>query len=273
MGYTYVISDVHGQLKCFESILDKINLQPDDRLYVLGDVIDFGYFGIEILKRIMAMPNVEMLLGDHEFMMLNALGVPYDGIKRIISDCVKQWHGNGGYITSLTFDSQPERVKTDIIDYLKSRPLSIDIEVMSTKHRLVHSVDKVFYERYKSKYASEAEFSVFDREALDDMNMSDTNYVFGHVMNGTCGKRPREIWYKGHMIAIDCGCAVVPNTMEQQVLGLLGGRLGCMRLDDMIRFYSHDHPKDYFSAATIKPNPRLIERIKKKFPIIISSDD
>ena len=40
MGYTYVLSDVHGQLDCFESVLAKINLQPDDTLYVLGDVIE-----------------------------------------------------------------------------------------------------------------------------------------------------------------------------------------------------------------------------------------
>lgn len=33
MGFTYVISDVHGHLDCFEAILEKINLQPDDRLY------------------------------------------------------------------------------------------------------------------------------------------------------------------------------------------------------------------------------------------------
>ena len=86
MGFTYVISDVHGHLDCFEAILEKINLQPDDRLYIFGDVIDRGFRGIEILKRVMDMPNAEMLLGNHEFMMLNALGEPYDGIRRSTID-------------------------------------------------------------------------------------------------------------------------------------------------------------------------------------------
>lgn len=36
----YVLSDIHGHEKRFASILKQINLQPEDTLYVLGDVID-----------------------------------------------------------------------------------------------------------------------------------------------------------------------------------------------------------------------------------------
>ena len=36
----YVLSDIHGNLKNFNSIMDQINLQETDTLYVLGDVID-----------------------------------------------------------------------------------------------------------------------------------------------------------------------------------------------------------------------------------------
>lgn len=103
MGFTYVISDVHGHLDCFEAILEKIDLQPDDGLYILGDVIDRGFCGIEILKRVMDMPNAEMLLGNHEFMMLNALGEPYDGIRRSTIDSMELWYNNGGLLTFAAF--------------------------------------------------------------------------------------------------------------------------------------------------------------------------
>lgn len=103
MGFTYVISDVHGHLDCFEVILEKINLQPDDRLYIFGDVIDRGFRGIEILKRVMDMPNAEMLLGNHEFMMLNALGEPYDGIRLSTIDSMELWYNNGGLLTFAAF--------------------------------------------------------------------------------------------------------------------------------------------------------------------------
>ena len=72
----YVLSDIHGHEGRFASILKQINLQPEDTLYVLGDVIDRHPGGIRILRKIMAMPNAKMLLGNHEYMMLRALGEP-----------------------------------------------------------------------------------------------------------------------------------------------------------------------------------------------------
>lgn len=72
----YVLSDIHGNERRFNSILRQINLQSGDTLYVLGDVIDRHPGGIRILRRIMSMPNVKMLLGNHEYMMLRALGYP-----------------------------------------------------------------------------------------------------------------------------------------------------------------------------------------------------
>ena len=62
----YVMSDIHGQKRRFDSVMKQINLQPEDTLYVLGDVIDRNPDGIKLLRQIMAMPNVKMLLGNHE---------------------------------------------------------------------------------------------------------------------------------------------------------------------------------------------------------------
>ena len=42
----YVMSDIHRNLANFNSILEQINLQADDTLYVLGDVIDRHPYGI-----------------------------------------------------------------------------------------------------------------------------------------------------------------------------------------------------------------------------------
>ena len=55
----YVMSDIHGNSKRFDSILNQINLQPEDTLYILGDVVDRYPDGIRILRRIMKMPNVK----------------------------------------------------------------------------------------------------------------------------------------------------------------------------------------------------------------------
>ena len=36
----YVMSDIHGNLDRFEKVLKQIDLQDDDKVYILGDVID-----------------------------------------------------------------------------------------------------------------------------------------------------------------------------------------------------------------------------------------
>ena len=45
----YVLSDIHGNERRFRSILEQIDLQPSDTLWVLGDVIDRGEHGAELL--------------------------------------------------------------------------------------------------------------------------------------------------------------------------------------------------------------------------------
>ena len=52
----YVMSDIHGNMRRFNSIMEQINLQPEDTLYILGDVIDRHPDGIRILRRIMDKP-------------------------------------------------------------------------------------------------------------------------------------------------------------------------------------------------------------------------
>ena len=49
----------------------------------------------------MAMPYAKILLGNHEFMMLSALGEPYDVKCRNISESCELWYRNGGGVTHL----------------------------------------------------------------------------------------------------------------------------------------------------------------------------
>ena len=47
----YVMSDIHGQKRRFDSVMRQIGLRAEDTLYVLGDVIDRNPDGIGILRR------------------------------------------------------------------------------------------------------------------------------------------------------------------------------------------------------------------------------
>ena len=69
----YVMGDIHGEADRFHAMLKKIQFSEDDILILLGDVIDRGPDGITLLLEIMEMSNVIMLLGNHEYMMLQYL--------------------------------------------------------------------------------------------------------------------------------------------------------------------------------------------------------
>ena len=103
----YVMSDIHGNEPKFNSVMDQINLQPDDTLYILGDVIDRHPGGIKILRKLMAMPNVKMLLGNHEHMMLEAIAKQYNlkdpKENEEYNYKLRVWYNNGGHETPVSY--------------------------------------------------------------------------------------------------------------------------------------------------------------------------
>jgi serine/threonine protein phosphatase 1 len=69
----YVISDLHGYpLERFLQLLEKASFGKDDFLYILGDVVDRnGDGGVEMLQWLMYQTNVELIMGNHEAMLLS----------------------------------------------------------------------------------------------------------------------------------------------------------------------------------------------------------
>lgn len=65
----YVMSDIHGRIDLFNEMLEKINLQEGDKLYILGDSIDRGG-GLQVLLKIMELHEkglCEFIWGNHEY--------------------------------------------------------------------------------------------------------------------------------------------------------------------------------------------------------------
>lgn len=52
---TYVISDIHGEYEKFMELLEEIELEENDTLYVLGDVLDRGKHPIKTVLKLMEM--------------------------------------------------------------------------------------------------------------------------------------------------------------------------------------------------------------------------
>lgn len=218
---TYVMSDIHGHRERFDSILAQINLQPEDRLYILGDVIDRNPHGLSILLQLMQMPNVTMLLGNHEYMMLDVLSYPEDYSSLAI------WYQNGGKKTHSRWKGLPRNVRQQVIRYLKKLPLNILLQVNGENYLLVHGAPEADWTPDMEDYDNATVYAVWHRVAADDTPTPDHTIIFGHTPTLYYQEgEPLRIWYGENKIGIDCGAAYHE------------GRLACLRLEDGKEFYS-----------------------------------
>ena len=120
----YCMSDIHGELDKFERMLDLIHFSDEDHLYILGDVIDRGALGVDILRRIMEESNMTMLLGNHEQMCLSTLGTHNEFGARDL------WRMNGGsstYRELLYHRTHQER--NEILHFLSDLPDHLELTV------------------------------------------------------------------------------------------------------------------------------------------------
>ena len=100
MGKVYASGDWHGCLVPAQKVLDF--LQPDDKLYFLGDAIDRGDHGYQIMTKLLNDSRVVYIRGNHEQMMLEAVEdmIKY-GIEEFQFSCMNDnWiEVNGGIKT------------------------------------------------------------------------------------------------------------------------------------------------------------------------------
>ena len=237
----YVLSDIHGNERRFNSIMKQINLQNEDTLYILGDVIDRHPSGIRLLRKIIAMPNAKMLLGNHEYMMLRALGYPYDPYdptsELIREDATEHWYRNGGKVTHDHWKRIRKSLREEMIQYLLDLPLNIDVEVNGKPYKLVHGAPMDEYMNYPGSQ-SPIHFAVWKRWRRYDTFSGDFTMIFGHTPpKHYQDDAPMKLWYGNRMIGIDCGSGYPEDLPE--------GRLACLRLDDGKVFYSEEECYDH----------------------------
>lgn len=230
----YVLSDIHGNERRFRSILKQINLKPEDTLYILGDVIDRHPGGIRILRKIMAMPNAKMIPGNHEYMMLRALGYPRDD-NHDDGGAMAHWYRNGGKVTHDHLKRIKKTLRMEIVEYLLNLPVNLDVEVNGTIYKLVHAAPLEEYDP-EDRYLNPIHFAVWKRFEGDYTFSGDYTLIFGHTPTRYFQENiPMQVWYGSRMIGIDCGSGYPETGVSSEY-----GRLACLRLDDRKVFYSEE---------------------------------
>lgn len=249
----YVLSDIHGNTEAFDQILSMIDMKDNDHLYVLGDVVDRGPDGIALLQRIRKMANTTLLLGNHEYMMINALRHPEKTRYRSI------WQRNGCEPTYDAFCTLDKDAQEDLLQYLESLPLQTEVSLKTTKDDstfvLVHAAPKELYETDGWQNENEREFVMWYRMPLVlPEQLSEKKLIFGHTPTENVQRidwPKMRIAYGEGVIDMDCGCAYPQY----------GGQLGCLRLEDMTEYYSADGVVTAEKAAAWKAEKYIGKRI------------
>jgi serine/threonine protein phosphatase 1 len=98
----YVIGDIHGNSDCLDAIFKRIlPLRKNDELIFLGDYIDRGPDSYGVIDRLAKLSKeykdqVVALLGNHEWLMLAALGLMKVNIMPGVIPPHAVWLANGG---------------------------------------------------------------------------------------------------------------------------------------------------------------------------------
>ncbi len=228
----YVTSDLHGfSLDKFKEYLEQVGFSDDDFLYVLGDVIDRGPDGIKILKWLMSKSNAQLILGNHEAMML-ACDFLFDEITEESIDRLTgtklntylTWASNSAQPTLNALSSTRQAEIRYILEYLREAPLYEILTVNNRDFILVHSGLGRFSESKKLSEYTVSEL-IWTRPTLADRYFDDITTVFGHTPTVFFGEQ-----YKGRALSTD-------TWIDIDVGAGLGLNPMLLRLDDMKEFY------------------------------------
>ena len=232
----YVTSDLHGlELKRFRQLLDKAHFTKDDWLFVLGDVVDReNDGGVSLLLWLMEQPNAELILGNHEAMLLSCdflfEDITDESIARLDKgkmDLLSNYMLNGGEVTLEALRAlkarSPESVSY-LLDYLREAPLYTTVTAGDRDFLLCHAgLDH--FEPGKKLSAYAADDFLWAWPEREDRYFDDVITVFGHTPTHTFGSPwdgrilKTETW-----IDVDVGVAS-------------GHPPALLRLDDLKEFY------------------------------------
>ena len=237
----YVISDLHGCYEEYIKMLNLINFNENDTLYVLGDICDRGPSPMKILLHMMEHDNIIPIYGNHDLDAYGALSKIGLYSKKVLLDrdyVVKNdlmdyfeyrnylmWLADGGKKTLIDYDKLSISNKKKIINYLSDFKYVDEIKVNNINYVLIHSgLNYIESKVEKEEYDTEdLAYMILD---YNKTYYKDKVIISGHTPTKLIDKNYEgKILKKNNHIAIDCGC-------------VFGYGLGCLCLNTMEEFYA-----------------------------------
>ncbi|MGN1194255.1 MAG: metallophosphoesterase [Acutalibacteraceae bacterium] len=229
----YVMSDIHGMYDKYKMMLEKLNLETEDALFVLGDIIDKGSDGIKILADMRYRANIYPVLGEHEYLAKKLLALFEDADSKeecesLLNDETKSlydfWLISGGEPTLDGFLNLLGEDRESIIDYLGEFEAYEQVEAAGRSYVLVHAGINGFDAQKSLDDYSEQDF-VSKPSDLSKVYFKNSFLVSGHVPTQNLSKDGEaRVISKNHQLKIDCGAYE-------------GGKLAAVCLDTLKVYY------------------------------------
>ena len=211
----FAISDIHGCVRTFKRLVrEKLNLQPKDTLYLLGDYINRGPDSKGVLDYILKLQKdgyqIKCLRGNHDDIMLRALYHKYS---------FKAFLSNGGDTTLKSFGvSRIDEIPAKYIEFIAHTDYYLEVG----RYLLVHAG----FNFKLQDFLADKEAMLWIREMdLDRDKLGDRYIIHGHTPHS---KSAIQKQFTGtelpRIINIDCGCVYHPRA---------GSRLCALDLDTL----------------------------------------
>ena len=128
-----VIGDIAGQYKTLKALIAKM---PEGKVISVGDIIDRGPRSKEVVEYFMNTPNTEVLMGNHEHMMIEFYKSRKDPqYQTEYSSGI--WQMNGGSATVVSFDHRvPSK---EVFKFLETRPLELKLDIDGKSFYISHA--------------------------------------------------------------------------------------------------------------------------------------
>ena len=213
----YLISDIHGCYEEYRELLDQIHFSDQDKLYILGDVMDRGPQPIRVMQDIMARSNVIYIIGNHDYeffhFMKKLIGKKAgenlkDKLTEEELDAFAGWLQDGGSVTLRQFSELSLKEGRTMLEYLADASLYEILREKGKTFLLVHAgIDNFSEDRDLDEY----DFFDFISSRPDYTQryyQSEAVYVVtGHTPTPLIREDGLPLVYQGNgHIDIDCGC-------------------------------------------------------------------
>lgn len=232
----YVTSDIHGQFDKLKALLDKADFGDKDFLFILGDVIDRnGDGGVRMLRWLMAQPNMQLILGNHEAMLLGCTFLLEPITEELLNELTAEqvdlatlWMDNGAEPTLKALKEwlyEEPAAKEALLDYLREAPLYETVTAGGREYLLVHGgLENFSPKRKMAKYR--ADELLWSRPQPQERYFEEVYTILGHTPTSFYGDE-----YKGRAYITDTWMDIDTGGAAPEGSPML------LRLEDRQAFY------------------------------------